>query len=195
MSKHSGKEIAPLNPGWIKRKVPDEYADDDLKRIILFYVINTPCEDLSSSSIPLTGYGWSKKVWSDDKLRNKLFSVANLKTNETLIFGMRTDDMKSHFEKGRMKKKFHNNLSTEKIVAYKNKYSMFLCICYHIRNALAHGRLTMYEKNNEIIFAFEDGVRTKSGFEVRSRMILKKSTLLKWIDIIEKGTMDDEIYS
>lgn len=26
-------EIAPLNPGWIKRKVPDSYADDGLKKI------------------------------------------------------------------------------------------------------------------------------------------------------------------
>ena len=37
MSVDNGFEIAPLNPGWIKRVVPDSYADDGLKKIIMFY--------------------------------------------------------------------------------------------------------------------------------------------------------------
>ena len=58
MTKDNGFEITSLNPGWIKRRVPNSYADDGLRRIIMFYVINTPCSDLSSSSIPMNEYGW-----------------------------------------------------------------------------------------------------------------------------------------
>ena len=67
-----GFVISTINPGWIKKKVPDSYADDDLRRIVLFYVINTPCLELSSSGLPLTSYGWSKKVWQTAALKNSL---------------------------------------------------------------------------------------------------------------------------
>ena len=74
------------HPGWIKRnKVDPEFGDDNLKRIILFYVFNTPCEQLSSSSIPLQNYGWSKTVWRNNTLKDQLFNVATLKRNETFV--------------------------------------------------------------------------------------------------------------
>lgn len=73
-------------PGWVKRnRVPAEFGDDDLKRIILFYVFNTPCEQLSSSSIPLTAYGWPKTVWKNNVLKETLWSVAKLKRDKTFI--------------------------------------------------------------------------------------------------------------
>ena len=51
----------------------------------------------------------------------------------------------------------------------------------------------MYEnKEKEIIFALEDGIRKNGKFSVRSRMILKKSTLLKWIDILQRNDIQEE---
>lgn len=43
------------------------------------------------------------------------------------------------------------------------------------------------------MFALEDGIKLKNDdkFQVRARMILKKSTLLKWIEIIEKGSLEE----
>lgn len=35
MAKDNGYEISPMNPGWIKRRVPDEYADNSLKEMRL----------------------------------------------------------------------------------------------------------------------------------------------------------------
>ena len=65
------------HPGWVKRnKMPAEFGDNDLKRIILFYVFNTPCEQLSTSSIPLKDYGWTKTVWQNNALKDQLFDVA-----------------------------------------------------------------------------------------------------------------------
>lgn len=188
-NKEKGFEIAPLNPGWIKKKVPESYADDSLRRIVLFYVINTPCTKLSSSALPLTTYGWGRDLWKKAALKKGLFYVAGLKKNETFFVAKRANEMKAVCIAAQMTKKFHDNREQEKIVIYKpNEYNEFMAILYHIRNALAHGRLAMYPIKNstDIFFAFEDGIKRDEKFEVRSRMVLKKSTLIRWIDILNR---------
>lgn len=186
-----GCETASISPGWIKKKVPDSYADDDLKRIILFYVINTPCVALSSSGISLTEYGWPKDIWKKPALKQLLFDVAGLEYKKTFFSVNKADETKNACEQAKMKKRFHNDRSVEKIVVYrKSGYNDFMSVLYHIRNALAHGRLAMYEVENskDIVFALEDGVKRNNTYYVRARMILKKSTLIKWIDILECKT-------
>ena len=42
MANNNGYVIASLTPGWIKKRVPDNYADDVLKDLIMFYVIMIP---------------------------------------------------------------------------------------------------------------------------------------------------------
>lgn len=58
-----------------------------------------------------------------------------------------------------------------------------------MRNAFSHGRLNMVNIDGECVFVIEDiSPKCKKGKHlVSARMILKKSTLLKWIDIIERG--------
>lgn len=177
------------HPGWVKRnKVPTEFGDDDLKRIILFYVFNTPCEQLSTSSIPLKDYGWSKTVWQNNILKDQLFNVAKLKRNETFAIAKNVYDIKHVCQKVDLAGKFQEHRDVERIAIYKpSNYPEFMAVFYHIRNALAHGRLAMYKHSEGIIFILEDGVRKGDRFQVRSRMVIKKSTLLKWIDIIEAG--------
>ena len=193
MANNNGYVIASLTPGWIKKRVPDNYADDVLKDLIMFYVINTPCDDLSSSGIKLTEYGWGKDVWKNDRLKNYLFSIAGLERNSSFAVASNTDEMKAICEKTSLKKDFHKNRGKERIAIYKGRYNEFLSICYHIRNAFAHGRLAMYGYKNgsDIVFALEDGVKKKGKFEVRSRMILKKSTLKKWMEILKSGRYPD----
>lgn len=183
-------EITLINPKWIKKVVPASYADDGLKRIILFYVINTPCVKLSSSGIPLSKYGWKKNVWQKGELKEWLFSLAGLCKNETFFVSEHADKTKNLFMMANMNGDFYKKRDREKIAIYKGSYNEFESILYHIRNSLAHGRLAMYEINNssDIMFALEDGVYRKGEFLVRSRMILKKSTLLKWIDVLECKT-------
>lgn len=194
MSADNGFEIAPLNPGWIKRVVPDSYADDGLKKIIMFYVINTPCIQLSSSAIPLKKYGWPCNVWKKGELRKQLFDVAGLELGDTVVIAKKASDMKKVCKKANLDKNFHKSRQIERIAIYLGNYNTFLSICYHIRNSLAHGRLAMYEnEEKEIIFALEDGIRKNGKFSVRSRMILKKSTLLKWIDILQRNDIQEEI--
>ena len=193
MHVEKGRETAPINPGWIKKKVPDSYADDDLKRIVLFYVINTPCTALSSSGIPLTEYGWPKDIWRKPALKQLLFDIAKLEYKKTFFPVNKTDETKNACEQAKMKKGFHNDRSVEKIVVYRNSgYNDFMSVLYHIRNAFAHGRLAMYEVENseDIVFVLEDGVKRNNIYYVRARMILKKSTLIKWIDILECKTKE-----
>ena len=190
VAKENGYEISPMNPGWIKKRVPDEYADDSLKDLIMFFVINTPCTDLSSSSIDLSDYGWGKGIWQNDKLKKALFQIAGIERGSTFVVAQKTNEMKAVCEKASLKKNFHKSRDYERIAIFKGRYNEFLSICYHIRNAFAHGRLAMYDYENgkDIVFVLEDGVKKNGEFQVRSRMVLKKSTLIKWMQILKSGT-------
>ena len=85
-------------------------------------------------------------MWKKYDLKNALFSIADLRRNETFFAVAKLPDLKSH------------------------------------------GRLAMYKYGtNDVVFVLEDGIEKSGRFQVRSRMIIKKSTLLKWIDIIEAG--------
>ena len=184
-----GYEVTSISPGWIKRTVPSTYADEGLKRIVLFYVINTPCIDLSSSGLPMSHYKWGKDVWRKSALKDQLFSAGNLERGKNFVSIKKTDEMKSACKSTGMDGKFYKNREKQKIVFYKpSRYNEFLAVFYHIRNALAHGRLAMYPIKDEedIMFVMEDGIKKNGDFYVRSRMILRKSTLLSWIDIIER---------
>ena len=185
----NGYLYSACSPGWIKRsKLPAEFADDGLKRIILFYVINTPCEQLSSSSIPMKDYDWPKKLWQNNVLKDQLFKVANLKRNETFVVAKNVYDMKDACHVGNLTGKFHEKRDVERIAFYKpGNYPEFMAVLYHIRNAFAHGRFAMYKHEEGIVFVLEDGMKKGNQFQIRSRMVLKKSTLIEWIDIIESG--------
>lgn len=133
-------------------------------------------------------YGWGKDLWRNNNLKNTLFNVADLIRGDTFIVAKKTDEMKKACEKGKTKKDFHRDRSKEKVVIYKSKNNEFLSICNHIRNSFAHGRFSAFDGHNgDTVFVMEDGVKRNGEFQVRSRMILKKTTLIKWIDILEKG--------
>ena len=189
MGKQNGFEITSKNPGWLNTRVPPSYFDNDFMRIILFYVFYTPCVDSSARGIPLSRYGWGKDVWKNDKLKNRLFEAAGIERKKTFTAVKRLNEMKKACSLINLKKGFQQERQNERIVIYKpSKYNEFMAICYHIRNSLAHGRLAMYpiKDSEDITFVMEDGVPQNDKFQVRARMVLKKSTLLKWIDILKR---------
>lgn len=49
-----------------------------------------------------------------------------------------------------------------------------------------------YENGKDIVFALEDGIKKNGEFQVRSRMILRKSTLIKWMNILKSGKLPNE---
>ena len=187
---------APLNPGWIKSIISNEYDDAELHKIVLFYVIHTPCELISYSSIPLTYYGWNEDVWRKGILKKELFKIANLEKDKNYFSVQRTDEIRDMLNQAKMQSDFQQEWNEEKIAIYKpNRYNDFTGILYHIRNSLAHGRFTIYpaqkpDNPDEIYFVMEDGVKKGDKFFVRARMVLKRKTLLDWIDIIEHKAKD-----
>jgi len=190
MAEENGIEVASVNPGWIKKEKNIKYMDLDMLRIFTFFVINTPCTEMSSSGIDVSTYGWGKKVWRTNELKNALLNVASLERGKTFVVAKKTTEMKKACEQCKAKKNFHDDRGQEKIVIYKSRGNECLSIFNHIRNSFAHGRFNFYaDKDNQVVIAMEDGVKHSGKFYVRSRMILKKSTLISWIDLLERKTL------
>jgi hypothetical protein len=193
MSKKSKKksdyEVTNLNPGWIKTLIPQNFIENNLNRIIWFYVIHTICTGLSANGISINEYGWDKNVWIRGKLKENLYSICNLEKNKNLCKAENQQDMKNACEICKLKKNFCKIRDEERIAFVKAKnYNEVLSIFYHIRNALAHGRIAIMENSQkEIVYFLEDGKKKNEKFIVTARMVLKEKTLISWIDIIENN--------
>ncbi len=171
-------EIVQFKPRWIE---PNKIITDKLLEIFMFYVINTPCTNLSPSSIGL------KKHISRSKFKSLFYKVANLKRNTTLFTAKKLDEIKDACEKSKLKNDFYNHRDIEKILIYVgSNQNEITSICYHIRNSFAHGRFTIYNTtDNNPVFILEDCRKMKDKHHVRARMILKQSTLLEWIKMFK----------
>ena len=181
----NGYVMASDETQWIKPLALGDDADDDFKRIFVFYVINTPCKDLSARSIEFSKYGLDKNFGKNDKQRKYVFEMARLETNTTLKIAKNFSEMRDACQKTKLDDEFYNNFDVERIAAKKNG-NQFISILYHIRNAFAHGRFAIKQcrDGTDKMFIMEDLGR---GRKVSARMILKKSTLLRWMEIIKTG--------
>lgn len=175
------------NPAWINWIPPDDFDDKDLFRIVIFFVFHSPCAHLSFMGKTLSEYGWGTP-WKKPYYLNKQLRQAA--SNYDLLFSAKNyDEMDAALEKANLKGAFPSDFSRERICICNNQENQFLSVFYHIRNAFAHGRLNMVDVDGECIFILEDVRPNKNSnqLKVSARMILRKSTLLKWIDLIENG--------
>lgn len=175
------------NPEWMNWIASDSFNDKDLFRIVIFFVFHSPCVHLSSMGKTLSEYGWNAP-WKKPYYLNK--QLRQVTSNYNLLFSAKSyDDMDVALEKADLKDTFPSNFSRERICIYDNQGNQFLSVFYHIRNAFAHCRLNMVDVDGECVFILEDVQPNKNSdqLKVSARMILRKSTLLKWIDLIENG--------
>lgn len=175
------------NADWLQWIAPERFNDSDLFKIVVFFVFHSPCSELSVMGRTLLEYGW-KMPWRKPYKLNLQLKEAS--SNHNLIFSAKSyGDMDKALEKANLKDEFPLNLETERVCVYDNLNNQFMSTFYHIRNAFAHGRLNMMDVNGECVFVLEDIVknRKKGICKVSARMILRKNTLLKWIEIIENG--------
>lgn len=176
-----------INPTWLKWIAAEKFNDNDLFRIVIFYVFHCPSKDSSYMRKSLKAYGW-KSPWKKPYKLNEQLKLAS--KNKNLIFSANTYlDMHLALEKADLKGNFPSNIERERICIYDVKKNQFESVFYHLRNAFAHCRLNMIDVKGECYFILEDGIqdKKKNKFKVSARMILSKTTLLKWIDIIENG--------
>ena len=182
------KVYTEINPAWIEIIAPKDFNDQELFRIVIFYVFHSPCEELSAMSKTLDKYNWCMP-WKKPYYLNK--QLVQAASNDQLLFSAKDyASMSDALEKAELKDDFPANLSKERICIYNNQHNQFLSVFYHIRNAFAHGRMNMFNVDGECVFVLEDIAPKEKGKPLRrvsARMILKKSTLIKWIDIIEGG--------
>ena len=178
------------NPDWIRWIAPEHFNDQDLFKIVIFFVFHSPCSNLSSMGKTLDEYGWSAP-WRKPYYLNKQLRQASL--YELVVYSAKGyNEMDVALEKADLKETFPSDFSRERICIYDNQGNQFLSVFYHIRNAFAHCRLNMGEVDGDCVFIFEDVQPKKNSnqLKVSARMILRKSTLLKWIDLIENGARE-----
>ena len=175
------------NPSWLQWIAPATFNDADLFRIVIFFVFHSPCPQLSSMQKTLQEYNWNTP-WRKPFYLNKQLKQAS--SNQSLIFSASNySAMSDALDKANLNNSFPCELERERICIYDNQKNQFMSVFYHIRNAFAHCRLNMVDVNGECVFILEDILPNKKTdtLKVSARMVLKKSTLLKWIDIIEGG--------
>lgn len=185
----SGFVLVDFQPKWLDYIDPERFNNADLNRIITFFVFHSPCSKLSAMSKSLERYGWNNPWKNPQLLQRKLKIVSN---NDNLIFSSETiDNMKQALEKANLLDDIKANINLERIAIYNSEKNQFMSIFYHLRNAFAHGRFNMFDVGlDDYVFIFEDISKRINMNKVTARMILRKSTLIKWIDLIETGYVD-----
>lgn len=179
-------EMTEFIPNWISDG-DILNMDEDTRKIIYFFVAETPCKNESARGKTLSQYGWENDdPPKEGNFEEGLFEIAGL-TKENLFFELKREKMKERFNETGMTGAFYEKLGGNFIVSLVNR-NRVLDIFRHIRNSIAHLRFDI--KNTELgtFFIFEDGAQNGKKFEVKARMILKKETLLKWIEWIKTGT-------
>ena len=193
MKLKSGKVTTEYRPPWLEDIAPERFNNEELFRIVTFFVFHSPCNDLSAMSRDLRSfYHWDSPWRKPQCLRRRLIKES---TSDTLLYSAQSrDDIKQAIDKAGLAN-FPNDIDREAIAIVNNKKNQFISVFAHLRDSFAHGRLNMYDigEENDFIFAFEDIQKNRKAniYEVTSRMILRKSTLMKWIVLIEKGFRDD----
>lgn len=65
--------ISPKHPKWLDTFVANSHFDNNLYKIILFFVIFSPCPKYCTQGRTLQFYNWNDKPWSTNKyLKDKL---------------------------------------------------------------------------------------------------------------------------
>lgn len=172
MKKENGYVKAQM-PTWINNNDID-FSDSKIQKILDFYLLKTPSEKLSARGRTLESYGWNNTY----DLKKKI-GLSN--KNSFFIFAETLKEMNGALKDSNLEKKFWENCN-ERVCLYTVK-NQLNSLFYHIRNSIAHGRFDIIKKETGNIFIMEDVNKEN----ISARMVLKESTLLNWIKIIEQG--------
>lgn len=185
------------HPVWLDTEVPPEYEDEDLFKIILFFVFYSPCQGQSQRHKPLTEYGWKENPWNTPSyLKDKLNFIIFGNNPSAFFYCKAKSDFKKTIEKNNFNHNFYLHRDKQRIALVNTKNNIYMSFFHHIRNSLAHGRIAMYPaKNNDITFVMEDGENFEQDkFKVTARIIINKSTLLDIISLLKSGPKEENNY-
>ena len=189
--RETGIEITVFRPGWVGQGLFTQspiLSHEQLFDLYRFYVVETPCENLSSSSISFSRRGWGTKPWKTEgnRLDGRLLKDRGFETNVNLFIGTSVNETKALFNEARLPARFKTTCREERIAFYHSENARFLSIARHIRNALAHGRMAAAMTDDEPMLFLEDVFKSKGTYAVRSRMVIRYSTLEAWMRIAKR---------
>lgn len=174
---------------WLKESIPEDFADKKLFRIILFYIIHSPCKGSSYSRSDLESFGW-KNPWHSEVFRCSFDKIAGFNGEENCIYVTSQKEFEQKWIATGLQDDFYNISKEFAVFAYAGESNPRLDLLHHIRNALAHGRFSARkcDKGNDYFIIMEDVNDSSDFLKVNARIILKKSTLIKWINLLECRT-------
>lgn len=161
-------------------------SDGDLSRLCRFYIIHSPCNGQSLQKRTFSDYGW----------------VGDIRTNglgklldEAIPDGSGPFYLPGKGSKNKLSQLYvQANLLDGPLMDYATERAAirigsdgnaYLRLFRHIRNCLAHGRFKYLETADKPngIFIMED----KDKHSFTARMVLGKTTLLSWAQIVQNG--------
>lgn len=177
MTKETGYVIAEEKPVWIDEESEKIIKEDGFAEIRTFFHDHCPVPGSSARGKDLGEYGWTNI---------KKLTKITIGTIKEKSFAYNLNEMSEKLAAISLGDNSWFNTNTEKLCICDSKQTQLFQFFSHVRNCFAHNRFAIRDSNGSQIFIFED-VAGKTKTKVSARMILKKSTLLKWIEIIEGG--------
>lgn len=190
MTKECTGVKAVLQPTWVQVLNDEEYSIN-FWRIYRFFLINAPCKGQSFQRIPLEKHGWKDMEYMDSPVFSKMLTDYVFDGNEPLFITSTKKEFASKIKGELFSDNFSDNYLEQRIAITNTgnckEVAKWISLFYHIRNALAHSRFSVFPIHSEEdrSFVLEDGFPNPYEFDVNARIVLYESTLLKIIDFIE----------
>ena len=186
----NGTVMVPKYPKWVNSGLSVQHSARYYNALTRFYIVETPVKRLSSSSVPLRSYGWSKPWAKPEYLNRKLKDV--MSQSKAMYSAATRDSMEDALSKAGLLSPIDERQPKERVVIYNCQKNQFMSTFYHIRNALCHGRFCYFKNQRNIWLALEDiSHEHEENDEIiavlNARMLLKQSTLIQWQRLITKG--------
>ena len=162
----------------------DEYklSEEEFCKLYSFYVTYSMCGSQSAKKRTFIDYGWPDNAISKTELGEKLKSVLKLSYNKKFVFTDK-DNLAEQFHLLELDDGELINLDQERAVISKtSENNNYLKLFYRIRYGLAHGkfRLLFSSSGERMVIIQDDNTNN-----VTARIVIKLSTLLLYIDVID----------
>lgn len=191
MGKHVNTNLRETKLVRINEKQYIFDIDKELKRhnfqkILSFYLFKIPVKDVSSLSIEFSDYGWNKynyrkllTLMKESLIATLPKSKSKLAKNNILFYPLKSSD-----DVEMVLNSVKEENSSAYIIFKLTSTSKLESIFRHIRNSFAHGNFYIDSKRN---YHLEDYYHDK----YTSKILLNEKTLLAWIDVITKGSINN----
>lgn len=166
----------------------DEYqlTQEEYYKIYSFYVTYSMCGSQSGKKRSFTDYGWESGRIKSTILGEALCSILDLYNKASFVFTDQ-DDLANQFDAldltdGELKSVVHERA----VVGKTPGENYFMKLFYRIRDGFAHGCfLLRFASTGEKMVIIQD----RSQHNVTARMVLKLSTLLQFVEVIDVNSI------